>query len=343
MAIAINPTEITGGSLVAMSDSGSVMEMANKLEEMKEKLKLVKQFFKEVMEKDVDYGIIPGTDKPALYQPGADKINALYNFSKVIADKEENKDYNTGHYDATVKVRLIHRGTGVLISEGEGSCSTRESKYHYRWVGERDVPKGVDLATLPCKEYENKTTGAKWSKYRIENEDLFSLWNTVLKMAVKRAYIAATLSGTGLSGIFSQEEDELDAWIEGETTADNAAPATRSAGTVTGIDKKDLSVTLNFGKFKGNTLGHVLDEDPSYLEWLAANAQADKVRKACANIVKAMKGAKQPDKKPQTTKHQKDTPGTTAPDETIMDDMQYPFPGDNDAPPEDIFDGGEPA
>jgi hypothetical protein len=275
------------GSLPVISD-GSVMEMANKLEEMKQRLQLVKRFFKEVMEKDVDYGIIPGTDKPALYQPGADKLNALYNFSKVIANKEENKDYNTGHYDATVKVRLIHRGTGIMVAEGEGSCSTRESKYHYRWVYERDIPKGINPADLSSKDYENKTTGAKWTKYRIENEDLFSLWNTVLKMATKRAYVAATLAGTGLSGIFSQEEDEMDAWIEGESTreAPELQPQINTKGQK--IDKKDLSVTVSFGRFKGKNLGHILDEDPTYLEWLSNNAQAEKVRKACANILNAI-------------------------------------------------------
>ena len=119
LAIPDKPKE---GALMEMS--GTVMEMASQLEEMKQKLQLVKQFFQQVMEKDVDYGTIPGTDKPALYQPGADKINALYNFSKVIASNEENNDYGTGHYDATIKVQLVHRGSGTLISEGEGSCST---------------------------------------------------------------------------------------------------------------------------------------------------------------------------------------------------------------------------
>lgn len=288
--MSIIPAEINNqsvGSLPVISD-GSVMEMANKLEEMKQRLQLVKRFFKEVMEKDVDYGIIPGTDKPALYQPGADKINALYNFSKVIAGKEENKDYNTGHYDATVKVRLVHRGTGVMIAEGEGSCSTRESKYHYRWVYERDIPKGINPTDLVSKDYENKTTGAKWTKYRIENEDLYSLWNTVLKMATKRAYVAATLAGTGLSGIFSQEEDEMDAWIEGESAREvpELQPQINNKGSA--IDKKDLSVTVSFGRFKGKNLGHILDEDPTYLEWLSNNAQAEKVRKACANILNAI-------------------------------------------------------
>lgn len=85
----------------------TVQDMALKLADMKSKIGLVQQFFKEVMEKDVDYGIVPGTQKPALFQPGADKLCALYNLSKLIVDKVENKDYKTGHYDVTVKVRVF--------------------------------------------------------------------------------------------------------------------------------------------------------------------------------------------------------------------------------------------
>lgn len=109
----------------------------------------------------------------------------------------------------------MHRGTQIVAGEGEGSCNTYESKYRYRWVYERDIPRGVDKDTLVFKEYK-KDDGSVFYKYRLDNEDLFSQWNTVLKMAVKRAYVAAVLSSTGLSGLFSQEEDELDAWVDGE-------------------------------------------------------------------------------------------------------------------------------
>lgn len=193
---------------------GSVQDMAQKLEDMKAKIALVNNFFKDIMEKDTDFGVIPGTPKPSLYQPGADKLCSLYNLAKTILNKDENKNFETGHYDVTVKVGLVHRGTGVLVGELEGSCSTMESKYRYRWVYESKIPKGIDKNSLHFEEYKSKD-GSTFRKYRIENEDLFSQWNTVLKMAIKRAYVGATLCATGLSGIFSQEEDELDAWIEG--------------------------------------------------------------------------------------------------------------------------------
>lgn len=193
---------------------GTVQDMALKLNEMKAKITLVNQFFKDVMEKDTDYGVIPGTPKPSLYQPGADKLCSLYNLAKMIVHKDENKNFETGHYDVTVRVQLVHRGSNVVVGELEGSCSTMESKYRYRWVGEKEVPKGIDKDSLLFKEYDGKY--GPYKKYRIENEDLFSQWNTVLKMAIKRAYVGCTLSATGLSGLFTQGEEELEEWINGE-------------------------------------------------------------------------------------------------------------------------------
>ncbi|MDD4239679.1 MAG: hypothetical protein PHT62_14195 [Desulfotomaculaceae bacterium] len=194
---------------------GTVQDMAIKLNEMKAKISLVNDFFKDIMEKDTDYGVIPGTPKPSLYQPGADKLCSLYNLSKRIVHKDENKNYETGHYDVTVRVQLVHRGSNIVVGELEGSCSTMESKYRYRWGYERDIPKGIDKDTLLSKEYPSRN-GGTYLKYRIENEDLFSQWNTVLKMAIKRAYVGCTLSSTGLSGLFTQGEEELEEWINGE-------------------------------------------------------------------------------------------------------------------------------
>lgn len=196
---------------------GSVQDMALKLNEMKAKLELVNQFFKDIMEKDIDYGIIPGTQKPTLYQPGADKLCSLYNMAKMIVHKDENKNYETGHYDVTVRIQLVHRGSNTVVGQLEGSCSTMESKYRYRWEYERNIPKGIDKESLVFKEYDGNN--GPYRKYRIENDDLYSQWNTILKMAIKRAYVGCTLSSTGLSGLFSQDEDDLEAWIEGDEPA----------------------------------------------------------------------------------------------------------------------------
>lgn len=206
---------------LAHLDGGNIHDMAVRLSEMKQKLDLVQKFFKDIMVKDVDYGVIPGTQKPSLYKPGAEKLCELYNFAIIIAEKDEEKDLKTGYYRSKLVIRLMHRGTGTLIAEGTGEANVYESKYRWRWVYERDLPKGIDKESLVYKEFEGKS-GGTFKKYRIENADLFDQWNTVLKMAKKRALVDATLSATRSSGIFSQAEDELDAWIEGEVVEESA-------------------------------------------------------------------------------------------------------------------------
>jgi hypothetical protein len=46
-------------------------------------------------------------------------------------------------------------------------------------------------------------------QYRIDNPDPMELDNTILKMAMKRAHIAATLNATGASRIFTQDVEDL--------------------------------------------------------------------------------------------------------------------------------------
>ncbi len=195
-------------------NSGGAAQMSMMLAEMESKLNLVQTFFKRVMTKDTDYGIIPGTDKPSLLKPGAEKLLALYNFASVVKEKNETRDLKTGYYQAQLVVQIIHRGTGVVVAEGVGEASSFESKYRYRWAYESDVPAGLDKSTLMKKTFTNRKSGKEYQKYRLENPDLIDQWNTVLKMAKKRALVDATLSATGTSGIFTQSEDEMEAWIE---------------------------------------------------------------------------------------------------------------------------------
>jgi hypothetical protein len=73
-----------------------------------------------------------------------------------------------------------------VLGSGMGSCSTMETKYRYRWKGEGR------------------------NKARTENPDIADVYNTCLKMGVKRAQIAATLTVTGASDIFAPEPEDDD-------------------------------------------------------------------------------------------------------------------------------------
>jgi len=199
-------------------------EMAAKLNDMKAKLGLVQSFFKEVMVPEQDYGVIPGTDKPTLLKPGAEKLCELYGFAPVIKQVEEEKNIETGFYRARVTVALIHRRSGVTVAEGVGEANTMEGRYRWRWVPEWKVPKNLDKNTLHYEEKKDKN-GHTYKAYRVPNEDPWALWNTVLKMAKKRALIDATLSATRSSGIFTQDAEDLEEWVEAGQAIDEYTQA----------------------------------------------------------------------------------------------------------------------
>jgi hypothetical protein len=200
------------GDVLEISDTPQ--EMAVKLNDMKTKLNLVQRFFKEVMIKDQDYGVIQGTEKPTLLKPGAEKLCELYGYAPVIKSIEEEKNIETGFYRARVTVALVHRRSGVTVAEGVGEANTMEGRYRWRWVSEWKLPEGVNKNGL-YHEIRTDKNGKKYKMYRLENQDPWTLWNTVLKMAKKRALIDATLSATRSSGIFTQDVEDLAEWVEG--------------------------------------------------------------------------------------------------------------------------------
>jgi len=155
-----------------------------------------------------DYGIIPGTDKPTLFKPGAEKILMLMGLTTEYDLIEKVQDYDRGFFAFTVKC-IISKGS-IKITEGVGHANTKESRYTNRWVTEKKIPEGIDKSLLQSREKESKyKKGDTYLEYLIENADGCTLANTVLKMAKKRAQVDAVLTVASLSEIFTQDFDDL--------------------------------------------------------------------------------------------------------------------------------------
>lgn len=166
-------------------------------------------FVAEVMKEGTDFGIIPGTDKPTLLQPGAQKLAEIYGFAIDFEDAGSIEDFDRPLFAYKKKCVLTSRRDGRFICAAVGSCNSREERYAARWVYESDVPAGIDKKTLRVKEFTSKRNGSKFKKYRLPNEDLFSLVNTIEKMACKRALVGAVISATRSSGVFTQDAEDL--------------------------------------------------------------------------------------------------------------------------------------
>jgi hypothetical protein len=180
-------------------------------EALRHQLKKIKEF-QEIVHAtlivDQDYGVIPGTDKPTLLKPGAEKIAKILGLADEYEIVEKVEDWNKPLFRYMVKCKLISMQSGVLVSSGMGECNTMESKYRYRWVYEDKLPAGVKKESLVSQKRKSKS-GGSYSVYRLDNEDIFSQVNTVLKMATKRALVAATLSAGRLSNVFTQDIEDM--------------------------------------------------------------------------------------------------------------------------------------
>jgi len=161
---------------------------------------LIQEVMKQVMKEDVHYGKIPGCgNKPTLLKPGADKISMTFKFGAEydeLPGSVEQDDYIC----YKINCKLIHIPTGLTVGSGRGVCNSKEKKYRTRSVYANKATKAEkDLGELVEGQYP---------KYLIP-QDPHDIQNTIYKMACKRAHIAAVLTATAASDIFTQDIEDL--------------------------------------------------------------------------------------------------------------------------------------
>lgn len=142
------------------------------------KISQFQQVIQNTLHQNHDYGIIPGTDKPTLLKPGAEKILMMMGLRSEFEIVDSTRDFEKGFFQYQVRCKLLKGDT--VITEGLGACNTREKKYM--------------------------------------KMDPYTMDNTVLKMAKKRALIDATLLVASLSDIFTQDLEDMD--INGQQVSD---------------------------------------------------------------------------------------------------------------------------
>jgi hypothetical protein len=224
-------------------------------------------YIEHVMQEGVDYGRIPGVDKPFLFKPGAQGLCTFFGYVPFYETIQEIEDWSGKEHNGEplfyYKYKCVLMRDDARVGEGIGSANSWESKYRYRWLRDDQLPAGVDKASLPARGGKQtlfafdfaidkaETTGqygkpaeywqafrdaiengtGKWVEkpfksgkpgkgvemtidatlYRMPNDSFPDVINTTQKQGTKRAYIEATLSATGASRFFTQDEDEVEA------------------------------------------------------------------------------------------------------------------------------------
>lgn len=185
----------------------------------------IQKCMKEVMKENTHYGKVPGCgDRMVLLKPGAELLRTMFQFG--VSFDVEVREMESGHREYIVTCH-IYNPDGTMCCDGLGSASTKESKHRYRtgpveFTG-KPVPQEYwndrNQSLIGGKGFvtkKNPATG-RWEIARqgekVENPDIADVYNTVLKVAKKRAFNDGILSATGASDMFTQDiidEDALD-------------------------------------------------------------------------------------------------------------------------------------
>lgn len=140
---------------------------------------LLERLISEHMTPGKDFAVIPGTDKPSLLKPGAEKACIWFALTPTFPEPLQRRveDYTAGLFHYSYTCQLLDRRTGQLVAECEGSANSREKRF---------------------------------AKYRDgADRNPFDQINPLQKMGQKRAFVGAVLFGCGLSEHFTQDVEDM--------------------------------------------------------------------------------------------------------------------------------------
>lgn len=161
----------------------------------------VHEILTKVMVKDMHYGVIPGTPRPSLYKPGAEKI--ALTFRLVPAYRVEDLSAPPHYYRYRVTCELVHGPTGTPVGSAVREASTDEEKWRWREpvsAAEWDATPG-DRKRLKFKRGEKDGTQQVL-------RDAPDMAPTALAMAEKRAFVGAVKEATAASDIFEDMDSK---------------------------------------------------------------------------------------------------------------------------------------
>lgn len=223
------------------------------------------EFTKKVMKSGKDYGIIPGTDKPTLLKPGAEKLCSLFGLTPYFVPVSEQVDFDKGFFYFRYRCELMKGGE--MIATGVGSCNSHEKKYRYRNIVEWKATDAEKAAAIR-QDVKTSKAGKPYTTYVLENPDPAELVNTIDKMAQKRSLIASILIAANASEFFTQDLEDLDI-IEGQFTE---APASDDKQRLVAYGLADPTPEPNGKPEKVNVYAAVVEAGQSENEHSAREA-----------------------------------------------------------------------
>lgn len=174
-----------------------------------ERFNTVVEFVKSVMREGIDFGTIPGTPKPTLYKPGAEKLCTLFGLSCRLKLVHQVEDWSGAAFEGEPFFYYLYRYQlwrgDLLVAEADGSCNSRESRYRWRWVGEEQLPAGVDRAALQTRggllsEFAFAIERAETSGSYGKPASYWQAWQEAIDTGRARPTVKKSRAGRALEG-----------------------------------------------------------------------------------------------------------------------------------------------
>ncbi len=307
------------GTALAVAPRGEIIstqELRAGLAAAIEQQEILGHFVSKAMTEGIDYGTIPGTEKlvrqpdgstrkepnRTLLKPGAEKLVTLFRCRPRFKLRRA-EDWDKGFFSYEFRCEILN-AAGDVVAEGFGSANSREGRYRWRNAARVCPNCGKDTIIKGKAEFgggwicfaKKGGCGAKFTagdqviegqeQGRIENDDVASLANTILKMAKKRALVDAALALSRCSDLFGQDLEDLDSGaiappkeepkaVRGErvaTTKPSGNGAAKAKATAAAMPPTDGAVV---GAVVDPFTGEVSDPTKPTTEELAAYIEED--------------------------------------------------------------------
>lgn len=180
----------------------------------------LRQCTRAVLREGTDYGVIPGTNgDQVLLKPGAEKLLQWFGFAYTMHALDIERDDDGKKQGVTYRCTVVKRldgGTVAEVATCEGYAGYDEAKFY----------KSAEQAQRDAEAKERH-----WAKkdHRVADPNKWkhigehrAPWNTIIKMAQKRAVVGATIDATAAAGLFTQEEDSAPVTDDGSAWYEDA-------------------------------------------------------------------------------------------------------------------------
>ena len=155
------------------------------LSEMETAIREMQEFVNKLFIEGEHYGIVIRGQKPTLLKAGAELLLNLYGYGLRIEKVKEVEDWDKPFFYYEYKATVYSKRNGWVEAEGFGSANSREKKFAFDKYGNPQPPTYI-----------------------------YSMVNSIQKIAQKRAMVAPTLIACRASALFTQDLEDIGEFIQ---------------------------------------------------------------------------------------------------------------------------------